>query len=338
MTFSILILFTIQILIYLVFIFFLKDKLFNNYNAVQKIHDGEIPRIGGLIFFLGFIYLVFFNSIAINEIITLLLGTSIIFIFSFYEDIKQNLSPLFRLIILFLGSSIFIISTEMPTINFRYLSFMNDYYFISFLIFTLSLMLLMNGFNFIDGLNGLSSFNFYSILSSVYYLSYQLGDQYLLALVSTLILSSLLAFLLNFPFGKIFLGDSGSYLYAFYSGAMIIYLFSRHEQLPTLLALVILAYPITEMLFSIIRKILRKKSPMEPDTMHIHHLIYLNISKNLKYRNSISSILMLPFSMSPFLLSYYAFNNPWVGEELLFIAYVFIYSLTYYLLGKKINV
>ena len=251
MTLSIAILLIIQFLVY----FYLKDKRYLSFNAVQKIHDGEIPRIGGLIFFIGFLFLIFFSFNELRLLIPLLLGSTIILLFSFYEDIRQSLSPLFRLVILFLGSSIFVFFTDLPEINVLYLNFINQYSLISFLIFTFSLMLLMNGFNFIDGLNGLSSFNFYSILFSTYYLAIILGDAFLVNLVTIFLLSSILIFLLNFPLGRIFIGDSGSYLYAFYSGALIIFLFSRHNDLPTLLALVILAYPITEMLFSMIRKI-----------------------------------------------------------------------------------
>jgi UDP-N-acetylmuramyl pentapeptide phosphotransferase/UDP-N-acetylglucosamine-1-phosphate transferase len=230
MTFSIAILLIIQFLVY----FYLKDKRFLSYNAVQKIHDGEIPRIGGLIFFIGLLFLIFFNFNELRLLIPLLLGSTIILLFSFYEDIRQSLSPLFRLVILFLGSSIFILFTELPEINVRYLDFINQYSLISFLIFTFSLMLLMNGFNFIDGLNGLSSFNFYSILFSAYYLAAILGDAFLVNLVIIFFLSSILVFILNFPLGRIFIGDSGSYLYAFYSGALIIFLFSRHNDLPYL--------------------------------------------------------------------------------------------------------
>lgn len=331
MILSITILLIIQLLIY----FYLKNKQFHSYIAVQKIHDGDIPRIGGLIFFIGFIFLIFFNFNQISLIIPLILSSTIILFFSFYEDIKQSLSPLIRLILLFLGSSIFIIFTELPEINVRYLNFVNQYSLISFLVFTLSLMLLMNGFNFIDGLNGLSSFNFYSILFSTYYLATILGDVFLVDLIIIFLLSSVLIFILNFPLGRIFIGDSGSYLYAFFSGALVIYLFSRHPNLPTLLALVILAYPITEMLFSIIRKSIKKKSPMQPDTLHLHHLVFLQFSKTNKTANNLSSLLMLPFSISPFILCYLSINNPHVDEEVIFLIYFLTYSFVYLLLRKK---
>ena len=331
MIYSITILVIVQLIIY----FLLKNKEIHKYNAIQKIHEGDVPRIGGLIFFIGLFYLLFLNFDEIKYVYPLILSSFLIFIFSFYEDMKQSLSPLFRLIILFLGSSIFIFLIELPEINIRYLDFINKYSLIAFLVFTFSLMLLMNGFNFIDGLNGLSSINFYTILLCLFYISNILGDTFLIDLIKFLFLSSLLVFILNFPFGKIFIGDSGSYLYAFYSGALVIYLFNRHDYLPTLLALVILAYPITEMLFSIIRKVIKGKSPLQPDTMHLHHLVFQKFNNKSKKNNNFSSILMMPFSISPFFLCYLSMNYPYIGEEYLFLSYLFVYSLSYILLKRK---
>ena len=87
MIFSIATLLIIQFLVY----FYLKNKKFLSYDAVQKIHDGEIPRIGGLIFFIGFLFLIFFNFNELRLLIPLMLGSTVILLFSFYEDIKQTL-------------------------------------------------------------------------------------------------------------------------------------------------------------------------------------------------------------------------------------------------------
>ena len=160
-----------------------------------------------------------------------------------------------RACFIFIGSFIFVYFSKLPEINVSLLIFLKDYHIIKILLFVLSLMLLMNGFNFIDGLNGLSSFNFLSVISCVFYIGFFYHDYVIVSLSSSIIIFAILVFFLNFPFGKIFLGDSGSYIYAFFAGALIIYLFERQEQLPTLLAMVMLAYPITEMLFSIFRKL-----------------------------------------------------------------------------------
>ena len=137
-------------------------------------------------------------------ILPLIFGSLIIFIFSFYEDLKQSLSPYFRLVILFIGSFVFIFFSELPDINISLLQSIKDYKLIKILLFILSLMLLMNGFNFIDGLNGLGSFNFLSIILSVLYVGHFYDDIFIVNLSALIIVFAIVVFLLNFPFGKIF--------------------------------------------------------------------------------------------------------------------------------------
>ena len=332
----------ITLIVQITLFFFIKilkeNGIKSNYSAKQKIHEGEVPRVGGLLFLSSFLFSFIFTKISyLSLILPLLIGSLIIFLFSFYEDLKQSLSPYFRLSILFVGSFIFVFFSKLPDINITILLFVKDYEIIKILLFILSLTLLMNGFNFIDGLNGLSSFNFISIMSSILYIGYSYNDDFIVKLSTFVIVISIFILLLNFPFGKIFLGDSGSYVYALFSGALIIYLFERHNQLPTLLAMVVLSYPITEMLFSILRKILRKYSPLKPDLNHLHHLVFRKLQGNLKTRNNIASLIMLPFCIMPFVLTYYSVNHNLKDNFLKFIIYFIIYSVSYLFLNKSIK-
>ena len=321
------------------FVKFLGSKgLKSNYFAKQKIHEGEIPRVGGLLFLSSFlITLILIEINYLLLILPLIFGSLIIFIFSFYEDLKQSLSPYFRLIVLFIGSFVFIFFSDLPDINISLLQLIKDNEIIKTLLFILSLMLLMNGFNFIDGLNGLSSFNFLSIISSVLYVAYFYNDIFIVNLSALIIVFAIFVFLFNFPFGKIFLGDSGSYTYALFSGALIIYLFERHTQLPTLLAMVMLSYPITELLFSIFRKIFLKYSPLRPDVNHLHHLIFKKLRGNLRSRNNMASLMMLPFCIIPFLLTYFSINYNLNDNFFKFIIYVIIYVICYIFLFQSIK-
>tara|TARA_A100001015_G_C14988639_1_gene712732 strand:+ start:600 stop:1640 length:1041 start_codon:yes stop_codon:yes gene_type:complete len=328
----------IQITLYL-FIIFLKNKgIKSSYFAKQKIHEGEVPRVGGLLFFSSFFISHFFIETNYNSlIIPLLIGSLIIFIFSFYEDLKQSLSPYFRLIILFMGSFIFVSFTDLPEINISILKITKKYELITIFLFVFSLMLLMNGFNFIDGLNGLSSFNFLSIISNVFYIGLFYNDYVIVNLSIFIFFVSLFVLFLNFPFGKVFLGDSGSYIYALFSGALIIYLFERQNQLPTLLAMVILAYPITELLFSIFRKLYFKHSPMKPDINHLHHLIFKKLRGNIKVRNNLASLMMLPYCVLPFLFTYISVNYILDYNFYKFTLYFICYFFSYVYFSKSLN-
>ena len=326
----------IQLAIFLFISYLRKKGIESNYSALQKIHNGEVPRVGGLLFMSSFfITHIFIDVNYLSLILPLSIGSLIIFIFSFYEDLKQSLSPVFRLLVLFLGSLIFISFTKLPDINITLLNFANDQSFIKAILFILSLMLLMNGFNFIDGLNGLSSFNFFSILLSVIYIGHFYNDDVLVNITISIFIISIIIFSFNFPFGKIFLGDSGSYIYALFSGALIIFLFERNSQLPTLLAMVILAYPITEMIFSILRKLFNKYSPLKPDLKHLHHLVFKKTNGSLKTRNNLASLLMLPFCFTPFLITYMSLNYYLDKNFYKYLIYVLFYVTAYMTLNKN---
>jgi len=75
---------------------------------------------------------------------------------------------------------------------------------------TLSILGILNGFNLIDGTNGLAGGIGVIVLTTYGYWLYRMDDQFFLILCMTLI-GSLLAFLrFNFRDASIFMGDSGS--------------------------------------------------------------------------------------------------------------------------------
>ena len=308
---------------------------FSQYQGIQKIHDGEVLRIGSLFLFLPFIIIYLINdefkSISFNLIV---ICSSIIFFLTILEDIKHFLSPRLRLAILFFVSSVYVLFTDLPNIKISPIFIDEQNIVVFFSLYILSLIMIMNGFNFIDGLNGLSSFNFITIFISIYFLADLYQDEEIKNWSIFLILLSLFFLVLNFPFGKFFLGDSGSYLYAFLSGSTIIMLFERNAEAPTLLALLVLAYPITEIIFSIIRKFLTNFSPMAPDNLHIHQLIFNKLNGNKKFRNNLASLLMAFFWLSPLLLVILSVQTN-LKNIFLYLSYFSFYLVSYYGLSKK---
>ena len=308
---------------------------FSQYQGIQKIHDGEVLRIGSLFLFLPLIIIYLINdeskSISFNLII---ICSSIIFFLTILEDIKHFLSPKLRLAILFFVSTIYVFFTDLPNIKISPIFIDEQNVIVFYSLYILSLIMIMNGFNFIDGLNGLSSFNFITIFISICFLADLYQDEEIKNWSIFLILLSLFFLVLNFPFGKFFLGDSGAYLYAFLSGSTIIMLFERNTEAPTLLALLVLAYPITEIIFSIIRKSLKKFSPMAPDNLHIHQLIFNKLNGNKKFRNNLASLLMAFFWLSPLLLVIISVQTN-LKNIFLYLLYFSFYLVSYYGLSKK---
>ena len=101
--------------------------------------------------------------------------------------------------------------------------------------------------------------------------------------------------------------------------------------------MVMLSYPITEMLFSIFRKIFLKYSPLRPDVNHLHHSIFKKLRGNLRSRNNKASLMMLPFCIIPFLLTYFSINYNLNDNFLKFLIYVVFYVICYLFLFHSIK-
>lgn len=332
---TIAIIFLCQIIIFFVLQKFNFNRFFSQYSSIQKIHEGEVLRIGGLFYFIPLIItFLFTENYNYSHFGPIILCSSIIFLFTLIEDIKHTLSAKFRLMILFLGSLIFVMIANLPEIKISYIIINHQNFIIYEALFILSLMLIMNGFNFIDGLNGLSSFNFIVILLNIYFVASLNQDKEIMELVLLLLMLSVFFLILNFPFGKFFLGDSGSYLYAFLAGTLTIVLFNRNPELPTLLAMLILAYPITETIFSICRKLINKYSPMDPDNLHLHHLVYGKLKGSKLLKNNLAAVFMMPFWLGPLFIVVMS-NLIHLHIMILYIVYFSLYVASYYCLKKN---
>ena len=165
-----------------------------------------------------------------------------------------------------------------------------------------------NALNIIDGYNGLTGAIAIFIFSALAYVSFLVGDSFLLG-ASLAMMGALAGFLpWNFPRGRIFLGDGGAYFVGFMIGEISVLLVRRHSEVSPWYPLLLVAYPVWETLFSIYRKkIFRGQSPGEPDGLHLHQLVYRRVmrwkvgSRNPRdrlERNSFTSPYLWAFSLT----------------------------------------
>ena len=145
----------------------------------------------------------------------------------------------------------------------------------------------------------------------------------------------LLSFLLfNFPNSKIFFGDSGSYLMGGLVALNTIVTNNLNSNYSSFFFCILLFYLFFEVFFSFFRKVIQKKSPVHPDSKHLHMLAYKQISKIYgkhkgNYLNSI--IINLIYFICIFPALYFA-KNPFLSKYwffLLIIIYLFIYYRLY---------
>ena len=258
-------------------------KIFNyfklkTYTNIQRVHKNEIPRLGGFFIYL-FLWVVFFIGLIDDNFFYNLLISSIPFVaISLKEDLFHDTSPKNRLILMVFSCLIFFYINPIyfPVIEIPYIGKIISLYPISIIFFTFSILVVMNGMNFIDGMNGLCGFTSSVILIVLIFLSNTYYDDQTIKL-SYMYLAPMLIFLIfNFPFGKLFFGDMGAYFYGYLISILIINFFGRHENLLSWMAVLILFYPCMELLFSFIRKIKSNTNPFNPDNRHLHSIIFQN--------------------------------------------------------------
>jgi UDP-N-acetylmuramyl pentapeptide phosphotransferase/UDP-N-acetylglucosamine-1-phosphate transferase len=132
-----------------------------------------------------------------------------------------------------------------------------------------------NAINIIDGFNGLACAVVLVMSAALGFVAWQAGDMFVTALAMLGIGATLGFLLVNYPTGKLFLGDGGAYFLGFWVAEIAVLLLVRNPSVSSWQVLAICAYPVIEVLYSIYRrKFVRKSSPGSADGLHLHTLIY----------------------------------------------------------------
>ena len=304
---------------------------------VQKIHEYPTPRIGGLAILAGCVY----GWYEIENFSTKYLGYILIsglpvLILGLLDDLYFYIRPLFRLMGASISSicAIFLLDIWLTRVD---ILFFDQIFFLSpvAILFTIFATTgVAHAFNLIDGLNGLSlgislSTSFFLIV-----IAWMAADALVVLLCLIFFLSTLGLFLLNFPWGKIFLGDGGAYFQGHCLSWIAIILMARNPDITAWAILLIFFWPVVETLFSIYRRVYKKKSASAADREHFHQLVFdkmktLNIFQNSSnFANSFSTLLILPFFIVPNLLALIVYNNIEYAAVTFFILlslYIFAY-------------
>ena len=247
----------------------------------RKIHKKPIPRLGGLGIYAGFLlgYMIFGeHSIQMNSI---LIGSFIIIITGVIDDIKP-VPARYKLIGQLVASSIIPIYGGMILQDVSAFGLYLNFGFLAIPVTILFITAVINCINLIDGLDGLAGG-----LSSIYFLTIGIiailmGNTNNLELVLTFVmLGSTLGFLIhNFNPAKIFMGDSGSMFLGYIIAVISLLGFKNVTLTSFLVPVLLLAIPILDTLFAIIRRMLKHKPISMPDKSHLHHqLLKLKFSQ-----------------------------------------------------------
>ncbi len=207
----------------------------------------------------------------IDKLMIILALTAALFLLGLWDD-KKRLGPFFKLIVQFV---IAICAAYFADIR---VEFFIESKIITSLLSAFWIVFIINSFNFLDNMDGLSA-GIAVITSSIFFSIAALNGQVFISGIAIVFIGTLLGFLVfNFPPAKIYMGDAGSLVIGFFI-AILSLRTTYYNQAQSgrwysvLVPLIVLAVPLYDFISVTSLRIMQGKSPFVGDTQHFSHRI-----------------------------------------------------------------
>ena len=303
----------------------------------QAFHESPVTRSGGIAIIISLsIFFIIYNLLYDQVLYDYIFISYSVFLVGFLDDLRININPFRRLIIMLLlvFAFTYILPIKIFNIDVPFLTLFMSSHILSSIFVLLCFLFVINGANLIDGFNGLLTINLIIINSVLAYINIKNGNlEFSILIISQIII--LLSFLLfNFPSAKIFLGDSGAYTLGAITSLNTIITNNLNSQISSFFFCTLLFYLFAEVFFSFVRKVLQKKSPIHPDSEHLHMLSYYKIL-NIYGKNKSNYLNSIIINFSYLILivpGLYLMGDPKLSRYWFFILlliYLLIYSRLY---------
>ena len=316
---------------------FCLDKISNVNSHKHLLNKSSNIPLSGSFFIFPILFYLFYDIYLVTLIFSFFL-----ILLGFLSDLNIANSPKLRLFLQFLILIIFLSFYKEIVIDTRidYLNFLMNEPLLNILVPSFFFLVIINGFNFLDGVNNLCSLNFLIILCFSYLLIGKTNSLYINNQLFILILSVLIFVIFNF-FGKNFLGDAAVYALSFFIGFLLIQISMSDNKISPYFIANLLWYPAFENLFSILRRFFYKKKNYLPDNLHLHQLVYKFIKKkNIFKKNyllsSATGILLNMYLFFIFTIGYKFYSETYI-QILLILFNTMVYFIIYYNLNKTLK-
>jgi UDP-GlcNAc:undecaprenyl-phosphate GlcNAc-1-phosphate transferase len=281
------------VILRLLYPFAVKIKLVDK-PSDRKTHTGEIPLIGGLAMFTGFVIALLISVPDLNQARGILIASTILIVVGVLDD-HHEISVRLRFVLQILAV---LIMTSFSIVVVNDLGNLVGQGVLQLAGWAIPFTVVaavgsMNAMNMIDGVDGLAGSTSLTCFLSVLFLYTLNGDS---ALKPLLFAAVLIPFILNNlrSGGKVFMGDSGSMFLGF-GIAWVLLEASQGEKavMAPVTALWIFAVPLIDMWAIMFRRVLKGQSPFLPDREHLHHIFLRAGYSNRATLNTMSLIAVL---------------------------------------------
>jgi UDP-N-acetylmuramyl pentapeptide phosphotransferase/UDP-N-acetylglucosamine-1-phosphate transferase len=259
--------------------------------GVQKVHKNVVPRTGGIAMLCGVLAVPllakfeYFPGLLQAEtrtvIYKLVLAAIPAFMAGVIEDLTKRVSVKARLCSIFVSAILaaWLLGACLPRLDIWGIDTMLTLVPVSLMITAFAVVGVTNSINMVDGFNGVAGITIVVVLAGAGYLSWSAGDALITQLALTGIGATLGFLLLNYPTGRLFMGDGGAYFMGFWAAEVAVLTVVRNPQINAWQILAIYAYPVIEVLFSIYRRMMLRNALVgAPDRLHLHSLFYRRVT------------------------------------------------------------
>ena len=285
------------------------------------------PLCGGLAVFSVFLFDSNFIYLNLFVFFTLIVGI--------LSDANILKSAKFRIFLQILIVLPFVVFFDLRVLDLRWVHINNllQIYYVSIFFSSFCILILINGTNFIDGLNTLV-LGYYIIVTTILIFLASKFNLFLDEKIFLFLTILIALFVFNFN-QKIFLGDSGSYIIALVMSFFILNFITYNEIVSPFFICLLLWYPAFENLFSILRRSFFNQKSSLADRLHLHHFLFFYVSKRYKLNSKASNTLCgLIINLFNLLILITSFNYYSITKVLVFLLLfsILVYLVLYCLL------
>lgn len=267
--------------------------------GLRKIHNKLKPRIGGIPIFLAYALMLMSTEIFVPKIITLLVGSTLVFFLGLFDDII-NIKAFPKLCIQILIAFLTVSSNWGFGMAIREIYILDNFSvnlgLLALPVSILWIIAVMNSFNLIDGLDGLAGGISILVLIVLAVSSLYFGHPKT-TLICLMLIGSILGFLrFNFYPSRLFMGDAGSLLLGYNIAVLsIITVMNQPKPMSFMIPVLACGVPLYDTITSIMRRILRKQNIFFADGEHIHHKI---LKAGLSHKDTVIFLYLVSFFLS----------------------------------------
>lgn len=298
----------------------------------RKMQKEPVPLLGGIGIYMAFLtgYMLF---AAKNDLmLSILIASFVLLLLGLFDDLTKSKIPMknkYKWIVQIIVASIIVFYGNLKLDYISIFGLVIEFGPIVSSILSIIIILgIINMVNLIDGLDGLSAgiaSIYFVTIAIIGFISNKFGG--LDIILCLIMLGSTLGYLFhNYPPAKIYQGDAGSTFLGLMIAVIFLIGFKTSTMTSLIIPLLILAIPIMDTLFAIIRRVVVQKQRFDhADKEHIHHQFLKKFSK----KNSLLIIyaINMVFSLTTIL---YVLNR---NKEVI-ICYIFFIFVVLFLIFK----